>query len=111
MTTELPTYDLVAHLHRAREFSDRTFGPRYSPMRVIAHITKELREIEAQPFDLEEWIDVMILAMDGAWRAGFEPEEIAAALAAKQCKNENRKWPDWRTVAADQPIEHDRTGE
>ena len=107
----LSALDLVAHIHRARAFSEKTFGPASRPNGVIAHIRKELEEIEAKPDDLEEWIDVMILAMDGTWRAGFEPEEIAAALVAKQTKNESRVWPDWRAVPAGEPIEHDRSEE
>lgn len=74
------------------------------------HVTpKELREIEADPADLSEWIDVAILALDGAWRAGFSPAEIIAAMLAKQAKNERRKWPDWRTMPTDKAIEHDRS--
>ncbi len=59
-------YDLVAHLYRQREFSLRTFGPGPRTAGVIDHIRKELREIEADPLDLEEWIDVVLLAFDGA---------------------------------------------
>jgi len=77
---------------------------------VVDHIRKELREIEAAPGDLEEWIDVVILALDGARRAGYSPEQIIEQLVAKQTKNENRKWPDWRTQPADKAIEHERGG-
>lgn len=72
-------------------------------------ITKELDEIRADPDDLGEWVDVIILAFDGAWRHGWEPDQIIAAIKAKQAKNEARTWPDWRTMSADQAIEHDRT--
>ena len=106
-----PRFDLVAHIHRARAFSEKAFGPASRPHGIVEHIRKELCEIEMNPLDLEEWIDVMILAIDGAWRAGYEPEEIVAALAAKQTKNEARKWPDWRTVPEGAPIEHDRSAE
>jgi hypothetical protein len=78
---------------------------------VVQHIRKELTEIEAQPTDLSEWIDVAILALDGAWRAGHSPEDIIAALVAKQAKNEARAWPDWRERSEDVAIEHDRTSE
>jgi hypothetical protein len=78
---------------------------------VVQHIRKELTEIEAQPTDLSEWIDVAILALDGAWRAGHSPEDIIAALVAKQAKNEARVWPDWRERSEDVAIEHDRTSE
>lgn len=101
-------FDLVSHLHRQREFSERTFGPGPRAAGVVDHIRKELREIEAAPGDLTEWIDVVILALDGAWREGWTPEEIALALSAKQAKNEGRTWPDWRTVAPGQAIEHVR---
>ena len=103
--------DLTQHLHRQRAWSERTFGPGYRTHGVLDHIRKELREIEGEPLELSEWIDVAILAFDGAWRAGHSPEEIVAALIAKQTKNEGRQWPDWRTVPHDKAIEHDRTGE
>jgi hypothetical protein len=98
--------DLVAHLRRQRAFSERTFGPGPRTVGIVDHIRKELAEIEAEPFDLAEWIDVVILALDGAWRAGYTPEQIAAALVAKQTKNEARTWPDWRTHPSDRAIEH-----
>jgi len=104
-----PTFDLVAHLHRQREFSERTFGPGPRTKGVLDHIRKELGEVEKDPADLEEWVDVVLLALDGAWRAGHEPEDIAAGIKAKQAKNEARKWPDWRTADRDKAIEHDRT--
>lgn len=100
---------MIAHLHRQRNWSIRTFGPGARTAGVIDHIRKELKEIEESPKDLSEWIDVAILAFDGAWRAGYTPEQIAAELVAKQAKNEGRTWPDWRTMPEDQAIEHDRT--
>ncbi len=100
--------DLVAHLYRQRAFSRATFGPGQRTAGVCDHIRKELAEIEADPTDVSEWIDVILLALDGAWRAGHSPEEIAAALMAKQDKNEQRDWPDWRTAAPDKAIEHVR---
>ena len=100
--------DLLAHLVRQRAFSERTFGPGSRTAGVVDHIRKELREIEADPADLSEWIDVVILAFDGAWRAGYSCEEVVAALVDKQTKNEARNWPDWRTVPDDKAIEHVR---
>ena len=100
--------DLVAHLRRQQAFSERTFGPGPRTRGVLDHIAKELAEIAEHPDDLEEWIDVVLLALDGAWRAGYTPEAIAAALTAKQAKNEERVWPDWRTAPPGQAIEHVR---
>ena len=104
-------FDFRAHLARQAAWSEKTFGPGARAKGVVDHIRKELLEIEADPGDLKEWIDVAILALDGAWRSGASPDEIIAALTAKQAKNEARKWPDWRTMPADKAIEHDRSGE
>jgi hypothetical protein len=101
-------FDMLAHLQRQREWSERTFGPGARTKGVVDHIHKELAEIEAAPGDVSEWIDVVILALDGAWRAGFQPQQIVDAIAAKQTKNEGRTWPDWRTAPLDQAIEHHR---
>jgi len=102
------TLDLVAHLIRQIAFSERTFGPGQRTNGVLDHIRKELLEIEQDPTNLVEWIDVVILALDGAWRAGHTPTTIAQALVLKQARNESRQWPDWRTVNPEQAIEHVR---
>jgi hypothetical protein len=96
------------HLVRQREWSRRTFGPGPRAAGVVAHIRKELEEVEAAPSDVTEWADVVILALDGAWRAGHEPQTIIDAIKAKQARNEAREWPDWRTASPDAPIEHSR---
>lgn len=104
-------FDMVAHLARQRKWSGRTFGPGRRTAGVIDHIRKELREIEADPDDITEWIDVVILALDGAWRTGYQPQQIIDAMVAKQTRNEARSWPDWRTMPTDRAIEHERSGE
>ena len=78
----------VAHLERQREWSARTFGPGARTAGVIDHITKELDEVAADPADVLEWADLLILAFDGALRAGHEPAAIIAAIKAKQSVNE-----------------------
>lgn len=104
-------FDFVAHLARQAEFSARTFGPGARVAGVCDHIRKELIEVEASGGDLKEWVDVIILGLDGAWRSGATPQEIIAAIVAKQAKNEARTWPDWRTVDPTKAIEHDRGGQ
>lgn len=103
--------DLVSYLHRQWAWSRETFGPALRTKGIVQHITKELREIEAEPHDLAEWVDVIILAMDGFWRHGGKPEDLLPAMQAKQDRNFARTWPDWRTMGEDQAIEHDRSGE
>ena len=104
----MKTFDLIAHIHRQRKFSIKTFGPGARSKGVIDHIRKELIEIEQAPNDLSEWVDVILLAIDGAHRAGHSPEEIAEGVDGKQTKNEKRNWPDWRTTNPDAAIEHVR---
>ena len=99
------------HLSRQRHWSRETFGPGARTEGVLDHISKELNEVRADPTDVGEWVDVIILAFDGAWRAGWEPQEIIDAIVAKQTKNEARTWPDWRTMSENEAIEHDRSGE
>ena len=102
-------FDLIQYLRRQRLFSERTFGPGQRTEGVIDHIRKELVEVEAAPTDLKEWIDVVTLALDGAWRAGYDPEQIVNQLERTLTRNENRQWPDWRTAEPGKAIEHVRT--
>lgn len=98
-------------VRRQKEWSARTFGPGSRTAGVLAHIRLELVEVEADPDNLSEWMDIVILAIDGAWRAGHSPEAIAAALSDKQSVNERREWPDWVTADPNGPIEHKRATE
>ncbi|MFZ2999350.1 MAG: dATP/dGTP pyrophosphohydrolase domain-containing protein [Undibacterium umbellatum] len=100
------TFDFILHLNRQRNFSEYTFGPGLRTKMVCDHIRKELAEVEAAPCDLEEWIDIALLALDGAWRTGATSEAIAAGLCDKLTENELRTWPDWRTADPDKAIEH-----
>ena len=100
----------VTHLDRQQAWSAETFGP--AEVRghrgVLDHIRKELVEIEADPGDVTEWADLIILAFDGAWRSGHSPADTIAAIKAKQEQNEAREWPDWRTADPNKAIEHVR---
>jgi hypothetical protein len=98
-------------INRLRAFSERTFGPGIRGG-VVDHIKKELVEVEETGLtDLTEWVDIIILAIDGAWRAGHAPYEIIDGVHAKLIRNEARTWPDWRNLPQDKAIEHDRTVE
>ena len=179
------TFDFLAFLKAQTDFSDNTFGPGQRTTGVIAHIRKELEEILQEPDDLVEWIDVVLLSLDGARRAGHSLFDLAAAwpggsffdsetrlhaqfdlarswfgesaapagvvplieerlahlethpgdlgawlgvtslafeggrrasgtpaklletLEAKLARNQQRTWPDWRTHALDEPMQHD----
>ena len=97
----------------AKDWSLATFGPGTRERGVIAHIRKELVEIEEAPTQEKkagEWVDVIILGIDGLWRC--LPDKpigvLVAMIIAKYAKNRKREWPDWRTMTEDQPIEHKR---
>jgi hypothetical protein len=104
-------FNLINYLRRQKRFSLRTFGPGKRTKGVTNHIRKELIEIEENPHDLKEWIDAVTLALDGAWRAGYSPEEIVSQLEATLERNEKRKWPPWKDVPQDEAIEHVRSEE
>jgi hypothetical protein len=100
-------FDLAAFFDAKAAWSRETFGPGDRYAGVIAHIRKELDEIEAEPSEAVEWIDVVLLAMDGAWRsAGLDGGEFVAVLKAKDGANRMRTWPDWRTLKPGEVSEH-----
>ena len=106
--------DFEQVLHEQIEFSFETFGPQsYSNADgLVDHITKELEEIKKDPSDLMEWIDIAILAFDGAWRCtDASPNDIIWAYIQKMEINKQRKWPDWRTATPGKAIEHVRDNE
>jgi hypothetical protein len=103
--------NLADHIDRQTRFSQATFGLGQNTGRLLTHIRKELAEIEAKPDDIYEWVDLIILAIDGATRMGFDGAAISQALQEKQSINESRQWPDWRSLPPDQPIEHVRTAD
>lgn len=107
----MQTFDLLGFLERQKTFSLKAFGPHGRAIGILNHVKKEIKEIEADPTDPMEWIDVVLLSLDRLWRMGKTPAEIASLLDAKLTKNENREWPDWRTMSENDAIEHDRSGE
>ena len=87
------------------DWSRRTFGSGRRTIGITKHIEKECAEVRENPDDLSEWIDIMILAMDGYWRAGGTPEMILHSIIAKQAINRERKYPK---TNEDEPSEHVR---
>ena len=95
---------LRAYVEAQRLWSAHTFGSGRRTVGLCTHITKELAEIQADPDDVRKWIDVIILAIDGYWRHGGKPEELAEMLEAKQRVNFDRAWPP--VQPKDQATEH-----
>ncbi len=113
--------DLKQHLLRQMAFSHATFGPGERTDGVIDHIRKELDEVSRANGEAAEWVDVVILALDGLTRRlayclgdevrrdpNFVAETACNMIEGKQTRNEERTWPDWRTAPKDRAIEHVR---
>jgi hypothetical protein len=49
----------------------------------------------------------VILALDGAWRAGYDADQIVQALFNKLAKIRTRTYP--KPTSEDEPSEHDRS--
>lgn len=105
-STPSATFDL-AHFFDEKAWSRGEFGEEYEG--VLGHLTKKLNEVTAKPADLEEWVDIILLALDGASRhAGATGVDFVAALQAKHQKNRARRW---RASGEDGVMEHDRSEE
>ncbi len=76
-----------------KDWATKTFGEGDHALGLTEHIQKEIKEIKENPFDVEEWIDVIILAMEGAWRTGASVSEVSDVFKMKMRKNERRLWP------------------
>lgn len=102
-------FDLVDHIIEQRDWSFATFGPpsRRGSDGVIDHLRKEIEEA-AESRKLEEWIDIILLAIDGACREDYCPLDIVSGLANKLTINQQRQWPDWRSSEPGKAIEHVR---
>ncbi|MBW4709590.1 DUF550 domain-containing protein [Roseobacter sp. YSTF-M11] len=104
-----PRLDLLTVIDHHIGFSFKTFGPGERLAGTLDHIEDELVEIKADPHDCEEWVDLILLAIQGAARHGHNAEAIAGTWLAKMSKNDARDWPDWRTADPTKRIEHIRT--
>lgn len=111
--------DLKQHLLRQMAWSHATFGPTERRAAVIDHLRKELVEVEEAGGEASEWLDVVMLALDGLTRRlaycngdRADPVQVAETactmIVNRQSRNEARVWPDWRTAPADKAIEHVR---
>ena len=109
LTEAIRQAKIVDYLEKQKEWSSNTFGNGKRTLGIIKHIQKELIEIEECPEDLQEWIDVIILAMDGYWRHGGNPKDLMGKLVEKQCINFSRNYPF--PTSENEPSEHIRINE
>lgn len=92
---EAINYDLSKKLSlfsRIKYWSEKTFGSGNRTIGLIEHIREELKEVQDKPDDLKEWVDVILLAFDGYWRNGGDPDQLMDIIEKKFNENQNRKW-------------------
>lgn len=98
--------ELSGYIEKTANFSAKTFGNGYRTTGICEHIRQELEEIRENPNDLFEWVDVIILALDGATNRGFTPKQITEALEVKLAVNICRNWPSIAEQEEGKPINH-----
>ncbi len=90
------------------EWSQATFGSdkERGPIGALKHLEKEAREAAANPSDVKEYADCLILLLDASRRAGFTLLDVVRAATEKMIENKSRQWP--KPTVADMPVEHIR---
>lgn len=76
------------------EWSQRTFGSDAvkGPEGPLNHLSKEVQEVLANPKDIEEYADCLLLIFDACRRAGFQYDELRKTVITKHEINKGRIW-------------------
>ena len=93
---------------RQKQWSEKTFGPGLRTEGILKHIESEISEVRENPTDPMEWIDIAILALDGAWRCAGARGAFNALLD-KQKINFGREYQ--KPESEDDPAFHIEAGE
>lgn len=99
--------DITGLLIKHGEWAEKTFGSGLRTKGITDHIRKELIEIENDPKSLEEWVDIIMLALDGARRIGATPVDIFNQLENKLTICATRVYPF--PSSEEEVSEHDRS--
>jgi len=101
----LKSRDVVNVLRRWQiPWSKETFGWGKRTEGLLRHIELEIAEVRQNPDDPEEWIDIVMLALDGAWRTGYTAEEVIYILLKKMAIVRGRKYKT--PLSQDEVSEH-----
>ncbi len=87
-------------------WSLETFGPGRRTQGICRHIQKEVQEVLDNPDDRQEWLDIFLLALDGYWRHGGDPDTLWEDLKEMHARHLRRVWP--KGISEDEPVEHER---
>lgn len=83
---------LSNYLYKQKSWSQRVFGDGKRTVGITEHIKSEIEEIRENPSDPIEWVDIIILALDGFWRCGGNIYHIEQYLTKKQEVNFLRQY-------------------
>lgn len=94
----------LADQHAA--WSQETFGSdkERGPEGPLKHMRKEIEEVLANPTDLQEYADLLLLLLDASRRAGIGPYSLIRAGQAKLKINKERTWP--KPTGMSDAVEH-----
>lgn len=66
--------------------------PQRNTASIMAHLRKETAEVEAEPLDIMEYADCMMLLLDAASYNGLHASDILRACGENLVINKSRKW-------------------
>lgn len=72
----------------------------------LAHLAKEVVEIQNNPRDLEEYADAVFMIINALYNEGFTFWDLLQACWKKLEINKLRSWPKPSADNLDKPIEH-----
>lgn len=104
------TFNFAEYLHRQWKFSQEISGPGERTKIVSDYIRAALSELQCMASETErqrKWIDVVMLALDGALRADLSPEEIVFEMVFAQ-KSKEQRISDAGFADPNKAIEHVR---
>jgi hypothetical protein len=85
------------------DWQDRTFGTAQGPIGALNHLSQEVEEAKADPTDIIEYVDCLMLIMAASRRAGFTFDQLHAAFLRKLEINKQRRWA---AVKPGEPCRH-----
>lgn len=65
---EVSATSLEALIERKRVHSQYAYGD-IGYEDILSHVLREVEEVRVEPWNTEEWIDIVLLGLDGAWRS------------------------------------------
>lgn len=83
-----------------------TFSTYRGPVPPLRFLTFLVGDLAKKPYDKGLWIRALHISIEGFEAANGGQDEMLMQLFAKQRKNFNRDWPDWRLTDPNKAVEH-----